>query len=253
MNNKRILVVALSIILIMVVAHYFFEMAPNLFSTGQNDFSSTLPKLVRENKVVKFYYMDKTVEVGKTTSDEVPHVAPRFLEIYDDQYQKNFIAYYADRSVGDRAYLTNVAFIRYDKTENELIANKTYAPLSISIDGRANSIVLQGGSYLLDLDRQAILQRIAKDDRDLQISEDEYFNIENMTLLPSVIQSADLNGDGHREYLLEYTVKNAKYSTYLTNIMVVVDYKNDFKILDAYCFDVGDGYSYPNLIDGFFE
>ncbi len=252
MNNKRILVVALSIILIMVVTHYFFEVVPDLHSADKNTFAATLPKLVQENKVVKFYYMDKTAEIGETTYDEVPHVAPRSLEIYDDECQKNFIAYYADRLLGDQAYLTNVAFIRYDKTQNELIVNKAYSPLSILVDGRANSIDLQGGSCSLALDRQTIMQRIAKDDRNLQISEDEYFNMESMALFPSVIQSADVNGDGHKEYLLEYTIKNATYSTYLTNIMVVVDYKNDFKIVDAYCFDMSDGYSYKDAIDGFF-
>ncbi len=217
----------------------------------KNIIMSIFPRIAQENKTVKFYYMNKSIEVGKTTHNDAPYIKPHFIEIYDDKYEKNFIAYYADRILGYQAYLTNVSFVRYNKKQKEFTVNKTYSPLSLIIDKNTNSIEIKDSNYSLVLDKQGIMKKVSKKNTSFKISADELFNVGHISLFPSYIQSTDLNDDGYDEYLLEYMIKNTEYNVYLVNIMVVVDYKNNFKIIDAYCFDVSDGYRYENAIDGF--
>ncbi len=217
----------------------------------KNFLSSSLPSIAQENKTVKFYYMNESIEVGKTAYNIAPYIEPRFIEIYDDKYEKNFIVYYADRVLGYQAYLTNVSFIRYDKKQNQFSANKAYSPLSITIDKNTDSLELQDGNYALALDKQEIMKKVYKNNSNLKLSTDELLNVGHIDLFPSYIQSTDLDGDGYEEYLIEYVIKNIDYGVYLTSILVVVDYKNNFNIIDAYCIDVRDGYSYKNAIAGF--
>ncbi len=212
---------------------------------------SALPRILQENRIVTFYYMDKAVEVGETIYDDTPLVKPQFIEIYDDKDEKNFIVYYADPLLGDQAYLTNVVFIKYDKKQRELIVNRKYCPLSVAINNRDDLIEIQDGNYSLALDKKAIMEKIDKKELSSRIRADQLFHVERIDLFPSYIQRVDLNDDGYDNYLIEYVIKNIDYSVYLTSIMVVVDYKNDFKILDAYCFDASDGYRYEDAVDGF--